>query len=468
MWLQFLKTVAFQLKIMNMRLPLILLLILSALVMVSCDSASITQPGDDDNGNGSSSSVRTFGGSDIDISRILLQTSDGGFLIIGTSSSNDGNFAGLNNGNRDIFALKLNSSGNIQWIRTYGGSNNDLAIDALEDNAGNFVITGYSRSNNGNFPGLNRGENDIFLIKIAPSGNLIWARTYGGSDEDYGYAVTEGPSGGYIITGATRSTDFTFSNRRNSSSDIFIMLTDLNGLPAWVQTFGGTNNDVGLDVAVSQNNGIVVTGSFNSANGDFSGAQPGGTSFFIIELQLNGNPVGITTYGGGGSDFGNQIIRTVDGGYAIAGKSDSNNGHFTNLNRGGYDAFVMKLNQNRNILWVNTFGGSDDDEAHSLLQTLGGEYLIAGETTSVNGNFEGLSRGELDAFTIRISSNGSFNRANTYGGSNSESAQSFTRLPNGSLAITGWTKSNDGDFGGPPKDAQDIFFLITDPAGVIQ
>jgi hypothetical protein len=451
-----------------MRFSLVPLFIFSALVLVSCDSASITQPGNGDNGNGTSTSARIIGGSDIDISRTILQTSDGGYLIIGTSSSNDGNFAGLNNGNRDIYALKLNSFGNILWLRTYGGSNSDWAIDAIEDSAGNFIITGNSRSNDGIFPGLNRGENDIFLVKIAPNGDLIWARTYGGSDEDYGYAVTEGPAGGYIITGATRSTDLTFSNRTNSSIDIFIMLTDLNGQPAWVQTFGGTENDAGLDVAVSQNNGIVVTGSFNSANGDFSGAQPGGTSFFIIETQLNGNLIGITTYGGGGSDFGNQIIRTADGGYAIAGRSDSNNGHFADLNRGGYDAFVMKLNQNRNILWVNTFGGSGDDEAHSLLQTPGGEYLIAGETGSNNGNFEGLNRGELDAFTIRINANGSFNRAITYGGSDSESAQSITRLPNGNLAITGWTESNDGDFDGPPIDTQDIFFIRTDPSGVIQ
>ena len=452
---------------MNMRLSVILPLILLGLFLVSCDAESITQPGNGDNGDGASS-TRIFGGSNIDEGQSIIHTSDGGFLIIGTSSSNDGDFSGLNLGNRDVFALKLNSSGNIQWLRNFGGSNSDWAQDVIEDSAGNFVITGYTRSNDGDFPGLNRGENDIFMVKIAPNGNMIWARTYGGSDEDYGYALTEGPNGGYIITGATRSTDLNFSNRSNTSKDVFLLFTDFNGQPAWIQTFGGTGNDEGLDVAIGQNNRIVVTGSFDSTNGSFSGAQPGGTSFFTIETQLNGNLIGITTYGGSGFDIGNKIISTFDGGYAIAGRSDSDSGHFTNLNRGGHDAFIMKLDQSRNINWVNTFGGSGFDEAHSLIQTPGGDYLIAGETSSNDQNLDDLNRGGLDAFMMRINPNGTFNRALTYWGSDTESAQSFIQLPSGNLAFTGWTESNDGDFSGSSIGSKSIFFFLTDPGGEIR
>ncbi|TVR29488.1 MAG: hypothetical protein EA390_09705 [Balneolaceae bacterium] len=450
-----------------MRLSFILLLILIGLMMVSCDAESITQPGNADNGD-KATSISVFGGSNIDEGQSIIHTSDGGFLITGTSSSNDGDFSGLNLGNRDVFALKLNSSGNLQWLRNFGGSNSDWAMDVIEDSGGNFVMTGYTRSNDGDFAGLNRGENDIFLIKIAPNGNLIWARTYGGSGEDLGYGLTEGPNGGYILTGSTRSTDQIFSGRSSTSKDVFVLFTDFNGQPAWIETFGGTGNDEGLDIVIGQNNRIVVTGSFESSDGSFSGAQPGGTSFFTIETQLNGSLIGITTYGGGGSDIGNKIISTLDGGYAIAGRSDSDSGHFSGLNRGGQDAFIMKLDSGRNINWINTFGGSGYDEAHSLIQTPGGDYLIAGESGSNDQNLKDLNRGGLDAFMIHVNPDGTFKRAKTYGGSNTESAKSFIQLPNGNLAFTGWTESSDGDFSGEPIDSKSIFFFLTDPDGKIQ
>lgn len=442
------------------------LILFSAVLFYSCDAESITQPGKNGNGIGSSS-VTLIGGSNDDLGQKIILTSDNGLLVVGTSSSNDGTFSGLGIGNRDIFALKMNSSGNIEWVNTFGGSSSDRAKDVIEDSAGNYIITGYSGSNNGDFSGFNRGGNDIFLIKISPNGQLIWTRTYGGSDDDFGYALAEGPNGGYVVTGSTRSTDGNFSGRSNSSLDIFTMLTSVDGVPAWIETFGGSGNDEGLGISISNNNTIAVTGSFQSNNGTFSGIQIGQASFFILELRLSGNPLGITSYGGSGIDIGNTIISTQDGGFAIAGITNSDDVHFNGLNRGDFDAFVMKTDAGRNIQWVNTFGGSNFDEATDIVQSPTGEFIISGSTRSNNQNIDGLNRGELDAFLMRVNLNGEFNSAITYGGSESEITNSVVRLSNGNFALAGLTESTDGDFEGSTSESENAFIIFTDSSGEI-
>lgn len=113
----------------------------SALLFLSCDAESVTQPPSDSD---DSEAEFSYGGSNDDLGKTIIQTSDGGYLIIGTTTSSDGLFSGLDRGNRDVFALKLSANGNQQWVNTYGGSNSEWAMDVIEDSQGNYVITGYS------------------------------------------------------------------------------------------------------------------------------------------------------------------------------------------------------------------------------------------------------------------------------------------------------------------------------------
>lgn len=432
------------------------------LLMLGCDAASITTPGDDDEDPGSVSAL-IAGGSDEDFGTSVIQTSDGGFLVVGSFSSVDGDFGGRSIGSQDLFAMKLNAAGNIDWLRSYGGNNIDGATDVIEDSAGNFVIAGFSQSNTGNFTGLNRGNLDAALIKITPDGTFLWARSFGGSSNELATAVVEGPNGGYVLTGNTRSVDGNFSNRSNTSSDIFLILTDFNGQPAWFRTYGGTADDEGLDLTITAQNRIAVTGFFESSNGTFSNLQLGGASFFVLETELNGSLSGLTTYGGSGNDIANSIIATADGGFAVAGASNSNSFHFDGLNRGDYDAFIMKLNAGRSIEWVNSFGGSGFDQAFTVIQTLEGDYRIAGESNSNDGNLENLNRGNLDLFLISVSSDGDVMFTRSIGGSDDDSAQSLIELTNGNFALTGYTRSTDGDFSVRSAANEDVIFITGDP-----
>jgi hypothetical protein len=435
------------------------LIFISILLMVSCDAESITQPGG--NGNGSDTSTALIlGGSDDDIGTSVIQTFDNGFLIVGSTASVNGIFGGQNLGDQDIFALKLDSNGNIEWLNNYGGNNIDGATDVIEDQAGNFVIAGFTRSNSGNFSGQFRGNTDAVMIKINPNGNFLWARTYGGSNEDIAFSVTEGPNGGYILAGSTRSVDGNFPERNNNSSDAFLILTDINGQPAWARAFGGTADDEARSVTISQQNGIITAGSFQSSNGVFANSQLGQTSFFALETELNGNLVGLTTYGGSGIDIANSIIRTLDGGYAITGTSSSDNMHFEDLNKGDQDAFIMKLNAARNIEWIRNIGGTEYDEGHSLVQRENGDFIVSGETDSPDGEFEGQFSGSTDAFLVRLNQSGDMVQQRAFGGSDVDTALSLFLLPDGRIAVTGWTESTNGDFNSKQGNDRDIFFLI--------
>ena len=447
---------------MNPNLKMLLLLLAGSLALWGCDAASITSPGE--NGDDEDGIFATIiGGSADDSGMSVTRTSDGGFLIAGNFNSLNGDFGGLSIGAQDLYAAKLDGNGDVTWIRAFGGNNIDGALDVIEDSEGNFVIAGYSSSNTGTFSGLNRGNVDAVLMKVSPEGVLIWARTYGGNNNEEATAVVEAPQGGYAITGFTRSFDGNFSFRDNASSDIFLIFTDVNGQPLWYRAYGGTSDDEGLDLVISSQDRISVTGSFRSFDGIFNRVQPGQTSFYLLEAELNGDFFALTTYGGSGLDIGHSVITTSDGGYAIAGASSSDTFHFDSLNRGNFDAFIMKLNATRSIEWVNTYGGGGADRAFGLTERTSGGFRIAGETISNNGNFEGLNRGGFDLFILNSDDNGNAQSAILLGGSNDETASSLIEFSDGRFALTGSTRSSNGDFSIRSGTDRDIVLITGGP-----
>lgn len=450
---------------MHSFIPSVVISLLLMASMVSCDAESITQPPERPT---EPESEFTYGGTKDDLGKTIIRTQDGGFLIVGTTTSVDDIFSGQARGNRDVFALKLTANGTQQWVNTYGGSNSDWAMDVIQDAGGDFIITGYNRSDDDQFPNMNRGENDIFLIKISHSnGELIWTRTYGGANEDYGYALTQGPNGGYLIAGSTRSVNGNFSGRSNSSKDVFVMLTNNNGQIQWLETFGGAENDEALDVTIGPNGQIAVVGSYSSSDSEFSGRQPGESGAFLLKLEPNGIFNSLYTYSGTGAEIANSIVTTSDNGFAIAGRFSSDNGIFQNLNSGENDAFVLKTSDFGSIQWLNTYGGSNTEGLTGIAETENGNIAAIGHTTSNDVDFEEVNQGNTDIFIVNLNLSGSMNYLKTYGGELDETAESVIGLPNGNIAFTGWTLSNDGDFSGPQKSARDIFKLTISPEGDI-
>jgi hypothetical protein len=437
-------------------------LALLAIGLSACDAESITTP--PQNGDNGQSESR-FGGSSDDIPSTVLQTDDGGILIAGTTYSADGDFAGLTSGNGNIFLMRLDPAGDIDWISVFGGSGEDRAKDLITDREGNFVITGHTQSNDGDFSQRSNFETDIFLLKISPNGQLLWSRTFGGSSEDKGYAVTEMPAGGYLITGSATSLDGDFSNRNNFSSDAFVIRTTADGIAELTRTVGGNSNDYGTDILVNQNSRIVITGTYRSIDGTFSGHQPGAAGLFIMEMEQNGTIVQVSSFGGSGIDSPSSLTLTQDDGYAIAGSTTSADGTFQSQTRGQEDGFVIKLNASMNRDWVQTVGGSNIERIQDIIENESGRFAVTGLSRSNDRDFQEINRGETDAFYSLISANGTLELTATYGGSSRDQGHSIWLTQNLNYLITGWTQSSDGTFEGPDSFSRDIFLITIDERG---
>jgi len=433
------------------------------LVLAGCsDNPSNSSEANDDETPPEPESRMTFGGSSDDFGKSILGTTDGGIFISGTTRSTDGDFSGLSRGNRDVFAVKLSVSGSVTFLNTYGGTNSDWAMDSAEDSDGNLYITGYSRSNDQQFSQQNRGENDLFLMKIAPNGTLIWAKTYGGTNEDYGYALQIINDQVYIA-GATRSTDVVESDKTGTHKEILVLKTDLNGDLQWIQVFGSSGNDEALNITQTDTGNIAITGFFETGDGLFDGTQPGVLGSFVAELDSEGTIQKVKAFGGSGTDVGQAISVTQDNGYIIGGESDSADGDFSGLNAGDKNGFLLKVNENFETVWVLPLYGNESDEVHSVYPVNDNLWAAVGETRSadflsISPPFDGQN-----AFLILIDSDGNIQEARVFGGSRSDIALDVTVLNSGELAISGWTISNDGLFSGQLRASLDTFFLKISP-----
>ena len=227
---------------------------------------------------------KVYGGSKEDGASRVINTSDGGYLVIGQTSSTDGNVSS-GNGNVDYWVLKVDSLGDLEWEHSYGGSGADVASDGYEITDG-YLICGYTGSNNNGDVNNFMGYFDCWLIKIDYSGNLIWEKTYGGSKLDYAYQLSGNSDGTTWIVGDTKSTDGDVTGN-SGGGDLWMFKIDNNtGDLLWQQTFGGTKAEVGFAIDRTPDDGFVVAGYTWSTNGDLTGIpNKGYNDFWILKLS---------------------------------------------------------------------------------------------------------------------------------------------------------------------------------------
>ncbi|MBS4028097.1 MAG: T9SS type A sorting domain-containing protein [Ignavibacteriales bacterium] len=364
--------------------------------------------------------TKTFGGSNDDAGFSVQQTTDGGFVIAGTTES-------FGAGGRDVYLVKTDASGTQQWQKTFGGNYIDEGYSFRQTIDGGFVITGATNS-------YGAGSSDVYLIRTNSNGDSLWTKTFGGSGEDIGRSVQQTTDGGFVITGATYSYGA-------GSSDIYLIRTNSNGDSLWTKTFGGSNYDVGISVQQITDGGFVIAG------GGFSGA--GYQDVFLIKTDGDGDMVWTKTFGGIDAY---SVEQTTDGGFVIAG---------TMYDSVFYEeVYLIKTDANGDILWTKTFGGSDTDEGRCVQQTLDGGFVIAGFTIS-------FGAGIYDVYLVKTNSNGDTVWTKTFGGSVIDAGLSVQQSIDGGFVITGYTYS----YGGGGSDLYLIktsptYYIITSVAGV--
>jgi hypothetical protein len=286
--------------------------------------------------------TKTYGGSSNDQGQSVQQTTDGGYIIAGSTWS-------YGNGWSDIWLIKTDSNGDTTWTKTFGGSMVDEGRSVQQTTDGGYIITGSTAS-------FGNGERDVWLIKTDSNGDTTWTKTFGGSSDDEGHSVQQTTDGGYIITGYTES----------GLSDVWLIKTDSNGDTTWTKTFGGSSDDWGHSVQQTTDGGYVITGYKGSSNGP---------DIWLIKTDSEGSEEWNQTFGGSNSDRGYSVQQTTDGGYIITGSTSS-------FGNGDYDVWLIKTDSQGNEQWNQTFGGSNSDRGYSVQQTTDGGYIITGSTSS--------------------------------------------------------------------------------------
>ena len=356
--------------------------------------------------------TKNFGGNLWDYGNSVQQTIDGGYIITGEISSSE-------NGSSDIWLIKTDSEGQEEWNQNFDGNDRDYGKSVQQTVDGGYVITGSTGSDY---------SYDVWLIKTDSKGKEEWNQTFGGDHKDYGHSVQQTIDGGYIITGETSSSG-------NGSSDVLLIKTDQKGQEEWIQTFGGSDYDIGNSIEQTYDGGYIITGSTRSYGN-------GSDDILLIKTNSQGQEEWNQTFGGGYIDIGNSIKQTSDNGYIITGYTQS-------YGNGSRDVWLIKTNSQGNEEWNQTFGGSYVDIGNSIQQTTDGGYIIVG------------SKGTdyySDLWLIKTDYQGNEEWNKTFGGSDYDFGNAVQQTTDDGYIITGHTKSyGNGGY--------DVFLIKTDFQG---
>lgn len=281
--------------------------------------------------NGNIQWQKSIGGNSEDVAYSIKQTSDGGYIVAGESSSTDGDAIGhLPYNNTDLWIVKINSTGNIQWQKSFGGYGTEAAFDVKQTSDGGYIVAGATDSNSGDVT-LLYGEYDYWVLKLDSSGNLQWQKTFGGSGTDNAQSVIQTSDGGYMVAGFSRSDNGLVHDHYGNlyTNDAWIIKLDTNGNIIWKKSKGGTGNDVANFIKEMPDGGYVFSGYSSSDDGDAAGNPTGSANFWIVKINNSGNLIWQKSMGGSLADFGQSMSQTSDGGFVMVGYSYSNNGDLT-------------------------------------------------------------------------------------------------------------------------------------------
>jgi hypothetical protein len=409
--------------------------------------------------------VRMYGGSNQDIAASMTMGKDGSLIATGSTYSNDGDFNILNKGQNDIIFLKFNNAGNIIVKKTFGGNNADFGTSITNGVAGDCIIAGNTFSNDGDFLGMQKGGMDGFAMKLYNSGTILWKTVIGGTSSEYVNSVFSIESGGYLIAGNTSSNDGDFAGLQKGQDDIFIIKLSEDGIIEWRKTYGGISNETCTSIAKTTDGGFVLTGYTSSNSGDFAGMSKGNEDIFVMKIDANGSMLWAKTYGGSGIDRGASITITLDGNYLLTGLFFSNDGDFSAMNKGDADMFIAKIDAKGTLLWNKGIGGSALDYGNHVTVTQNNEYIISGSTKS-NEVF-GELKGKEDFIIVKINNDGEVLWSKGYGGSETDRTVKVLAGDQPQVMVYGYSSSNDGDFNGKNKGLFDLFLMKLDSNGNI-
>ena len=392
--------------------------------------------------------VKTYGGNKNDSAQSVVATADGGYAILGFTQSMDGDITDKQNESFDYWVLKYNAEDELQWQKTYGGSQDERGRDIIETQDGGFAILGFSFSDDGDVT-ENAGLQDYWLVKLAATGNISWQKSFGYQGADSGISVIQTSDQGYLISGildVTASGGLGNSSRSSeilhAGGDYWILKLDSTGEIQWSRYFGGNFTDTPQGIIQTNDNGFIIAGGSDSNDTDISN-NIGSYDFWVIKISSSGDLVWEKSLGGDQIDEARAIVKSEDGNFIIAGDTRSNDNDISN-NNGAADLWLIKITPNGDLVWEKTIGGTSFDVARSIVTTQDNGFLLAGSSRSSDGDVS-ENKGQNDAWILKVDADGNLQWETTVGGSNIDFAYDVAELNDTSIIAVGDSTSNDGD-----------------------
>ena len=292
---------------------------------------------------------------------------------------------------------------------------------------------------------------------------IQWQKCLGGSGSDYANSIQQTEDGGYIVAGYTSSTNGDVSDN-NGGNDYWVVRLDEDGSIIWQKCLGGSGTDYAKSIQQTADGGYIVAGDTYSSDGDVS-KNNGKGDYWVVRLDEDGSIIWQNSFGGSENDMVNSVAQTSDGGYIVAGYTSSTDGDVSD-NNGGNDCWIVKLTDEGSMTWQKCFGGTKNDYAASIQQTSDGGYIVAGITYSTNGDVSG-NHGGSDYWIVKLTDEGSMTWQKCFGGTGSESASSIQQTSDGGYIVTGYTSSNNGDVSGDNHGGWDYWMVkLTDEGSI--
>ena len=387
----------------------------------------------------------TYGGSKNDVYQSAVSTLDGGYAVLGYTQSNDFDIQDKTDESFDFLLMKFSSDHVLLWSKTYGGSNDDRAADLIATNDGGFALFGFSKSSDSDVD-ENAGAQDFWMIKITFDGSISWEKTFGFSGADTGNALLQTADNGFLITGVL---DVTASNgqgnsktsERHAGGDVWAIKLNNNGDLVWSRYFGGSFTDVPFGVIETNANEYIIAASSDSE--DFNISNNKGTyDFWLFKLSNTGELIWEKSFGGSEVEEPRGIAATDDGNFMVVGDTRSKD-QDVSLNNGGADLWMIKISSDGNLIWDKNFGGSSFDVARSISKTQDGDFIISGNSRSLDLGF--TNNGQNDAWVLKVDNNGNLLWQQFVGGSENELLFDAIALNNNQIIAVGESSSSDLD-----------------------
>jgi hypothetical protein len=300
--------------------------------------------------SGEITAIKNYGGSKNDVANAVVKTLDGGAVVLGYTQSINGNITDKTTENFDFWVLKLDAESNIQWSKTFGGTNDDRGNDIIQTNDGGYAVLGYSTSSDQDVS-ENAGSQDFWMIKLNANGSISWSKTFGYTGADFGTTLLQTADNSYLITGVL---DVTASggqgnSQRHAGGDIWAIKLSENGELQWSKYFGGSFTDTPFGVVETEDHNFIIAGSSDSGDVDISNNN-GSYDFWVLKIASNGSLLWERSFGGSEIDEGRAITTTNDGNFIIVGDTRSADKGVSN-NNGAADVWIIKMNTDGNLIW---------------------------------------------------------------------------------------------------------------------